>query len=150
MPDVMKGYVIGGTRNGDTYTIEVKAPWKILNGTAAGGSDQWVMTFPRKAGDKVIYDFNTMDYDGTGAQCRYGMTANGSRVNSSLDPWKQFTLVSTPAGKAPVVETIPEAAGIAAVTENPKTGDAVITVLFTMTVFAAVFTATIIKSKKNK
>ena len=104
MPEVMKGYIIEGTRNGETYTIEIKAPWKVINGTAAGGSDQWAMTIPRKAGDKVIYDFNTMDYDGTGSQCRYGMTENGARVNSSLEPWKQFTFVSTLAGKAPVVE----------------------------------------------
>jgi LPXTG-motif cell wall-anchored protein len=152
MPDVMKGYIIGGTRNGDTYTIEVKVPWKVLNGTAAGGSDQWKMTFPRKAGDKVIYDFNTMDYDGTGAQCRYGMTKDGARVNSSLDPWKQFTLVSAPAGKAKVAETAPEAAetAAAAVTDNPKTGDTVISIsaLLAVTLFAA--SVIVLKNKKSK
>lgn len=145
MPEVMKGYIIDGTRNGDTYTIEVKVPWKVLNGTAAGGSDQWEMTFPRKAGDTVIYDFNTMDYDGTGSQCRYGMTKDGARQDSSLDPWNQFTLVSVPAGKVPAAETAGETAA-AAVTESPKTGDAAISVLFAVTALAAVFI--VIKRKK--
>lgn len=153
MPDVMKGYIIDGTRNGDTYTIEVKVPWKVLNGTAAGGSDQWNMTFPRKAGDKVIYDFNTMDYDGTGQQCRYGMTEGGARQNSSLDQWSQFTLVSDLAGKAPVVETeAPEVAGEPAdggtapvITTSPKTADPA-AILFAISALAIAVAA----ASKNK
>ncbi|MHB1153736.1 MAG: NPXTG-anchored protein [Eubacteriales bacterium] len=153
MPDFYKGYIIDGTRNGDTYTIEIMAPWTVLNGTADGGSDQWKMTIPRKAGDKVIYDFNTLDYDGTGSQCRYGMTENGARQDSSLDQWKQFTLVSEVAGKAPVVETeapiVDEAPadGTPVVTESPATGDA-ISILFAAAALAAVI-AIASKSKKK-
>jgi len=111
MPAVYDGFVINGSRNGDTWTIEVMAPWLVLNGTAAGGHDQWNMTYPRKAGDKVIYNFNTMDYDGTGSQVRYGITENGARVDRSLENWQQFTLVNTPAGIKPVeiIEEEPEA-----------------------------------------
>lgn len=152
MPASFTQFVIDGTRNGDTYTIEIKLPWTALNGTRAGGTDQWSMTFPRKAGDKVIYDFNTLDFDGTGSQCRYGMTENGARVNSALDQWKQFTLVDAVAGKAPVVET--EAPAVAeapadgaapVVTESPATGDA-ISVMFAAAALAVVIAA----ASKNK
>jgi hypothetical protein len=154
MPASFKQFVIDGTRNGDTYTIEVKLPWTALNGTRAGGTDQWAMTFPRKAGDKVIYNFNTLDFDGTGAQCRYNMTEDGARIDASCDPWKQFTLVSALAGKAPVVETeapvvvveAPADGGAApVVTTSPKTGDAV-SILFAVSALVAVIAV----STKNK
>jgi|GEM_PF-2100025 len=109
MPAVYDGFVIGGSRNGDTWTIEVTAPWLVLNGTAAGGHDQWNMPYPRKAGDKVIYNFNTLDYEGdNGGQVRYGMTEDGARVDRSLDNWKQFTLVDTLAGIAPAPVVVEE------------------------------------------
>lgn len=109
MPAVYDGFVIGGSRNGDTWTIEVTAPWLVLNGTAAGGHDQWNMSYPRKAGDKVIYNFNTLDYEGeNGGQVRYGITEDGARADGSLDNWKQFTLVDTPAGIAPAPAAAPE------------------------------------------
>lgn len=109
MPSVYNGFVINGSRNGDTWTIEVKAPWLVLNGTAAGGNDQWDMSYPKKAGDKVIYNFNTLDYEGeNGGQVRYGITEEGARVDSSLENWKQFTLVSAAAGIAPTAEIIAE------------------------------------------
>lgn len=153
MPASFTQFVIDGTRNGDTYTIEVKLPWTALNGTRAGGTDQWNMTFPRKAGDKVIYDFNTLDFDGSGQQCRYGMTEGGARVNSSLDQWSQFTLVSDLAGKAPVVETeapeVAETPADGAVTEpvSPKTADP-ITILFAVSALA-VAVAAVSKNKKK-
>ena len=109
MPAVYDGFVIDSSRNGDTWMIEVKAPWLVLNGTASGGNDQWNMTYPRKAGDKVIYNFNTLDYEGENAgQVRYGMTEDGARVDGSTETWKQFTLVSTPAGLAPAPDPEPE------------------------------------------
>jgi hypothetical protein len=113
MPAVYDGFVIGGARNGDTWTIEVMAPWLVLNGTAAGGHDQWNMSYPRKAGDKVIYNFNTLDYEGdNGGQVRYGITEGGARTDGNLDNWQQFTLVSALAGIAPAPEAVeePEAA----------------------------------------
>jgi len=125
MPAVYDGFEINGSRNGDTWTIEVRAPWLVLNGTAAGGHDQWEMTYPRKAGDKVIYNFNTLDYEGAnGGQVRYGITEDGSRADGSLDNWKQFTLVATPAGKAPPPPpepdpVVPEPDQPAAATEAP-------------------------------
>ncbi|MDD4773887.1 MAG: hypothetical protein PHZ09_09865 [Eubacteriales bacterium] len=151
MPAVMNGYILDGTRDGETYTIEVKVPWTVLNGTEAGGSDQWEMTIPRKAGDKVIYDFNTMDYDGTGSQCRYGMTENGARANSSLDQWNQFTLVGELAGKAPAVETeAPQTdeAPSDAVEESPNTADAVS--ISATVLLAAGALALVSKRKRNK
>lgn len=127
MPDCIKQYVIGGSRNGDSYVIECMAPWKAINGTTSGGDDQWVMTFPRKAGDKVIFDFHTLDYDGTGNQCRYGITPDGAAGQTTLDMFSQFTLVSDLAGKAPVVETAaPETAAAAATdtsAQSPVTFD---------------------------
>lgn len=102
MPAVYGGFVINGSRNGETWTIEVKAPWLVLNGTAAGGNDQWNMSYPKKAGDKIIFNFNTLDYEGAnGGQVRYGITEGGARLDHSMDNYKQFTLVSAPAGIAP-------------------------------------------------
>lgn len=132
MPDCMKQYVIGASRSGDSYVIECMAPWKALNGTAAGGSDQWKMTFPRKTGDKVVFDFHTLDFDGTGNQCRYGITPDGTAPaagSGSLDQFSQFTLVGDLAGKAPVVETSAAETASASgtvTTSSPATGDAAI------------------------
>jgi hypothetical protein len=123
----------------------------VLNGTAAGGSDQWNMTYPRKAGDKVIYNFNTLDYEGAnGGQVRYGITEDGARADSSLDNWKQFTLVSAPAGIAPAPEPEPAADGPAAGGGSeapqqpvviadpvaPKTGDPLTPLVFALVICA--------------
>ena len=161
MPAVYDGFVIDGSRNGDTWTIEVKAPWLVLNGTASGGHDQWDMTYPRKAGDKVIYNFNTLDYEGeNGGQVRYGITEDGARVDRSLENWQQFTLVSTPAGIAPVIiiEEEPEAPAVpeapAAVTpaqpapSAPKTGDSAAIYAVVILVCAAVLASAFTVSKK--
>ena len=167
MPAVYDGFVINGSRDGSTWMIEVKAPWLVLNGTAAGGNDQWNMSYPRKAGDKVIYNFNTLDYEGSnGGQVRYGMTEDGPRVDGSTDTWKQFTLVSTPAGIAPAApepEPTPEAAIVVESDDNdssdatvqsapavpPETGDSALFLIFTI-VAGMLFVAITIRSIKKQ
>ena len=154
MPAVYDGFVIDSSRNGTTWTIEVKAPWLVINGTAAGGNDQWNMSYPKKSGDKVIYNFNTLDFEGAkGGQVRYGITENGARMDGALDTWKQFTLVDTPAGIAPILELAPEpviaveSGGSDAVVvqpapiTSPATGDVTALLLVFMIISGTLFVA---------
>ncbi|MDD4607493.1 MAG: hypothetical protein PHS07_04190 [Patescibacteria group bacterium] len=122
MPAGALGYTIGSKRDGTKWVIEIKAPWKVLNADCSGGYNEWDLKIPRVTGDKISFEFNTLDFDGTGQQARFGMTPDGNWTEYNCNTFKVYTLVDSPAGIAPVADTpAPAQEG----TSAPKTFDGI-------------------------